>query len=68
MHRARNLNDVLAAHLGCNSERLCALFRIDRDLCDAKPIAQIQKDQPTMIAAAVDPAGEGDFFAGIASA
>ena len=48
--------------------RLRGDLRIEDNLRQSIPIAEIDEDQPAEIATAIDPPGQGDLFAGVASA
>jgi hypothetical protein len=43
-------------------------FLVEDDLGDAAAVAQIEKDQVAVVAAAVDPAHEDDVLAGVSGA
>ena len=79
-----HLHDEFTSHLGGGLERLrpvlsvtgrgCPVRRVERrvigncHLRDAETVAQVEKDQAAVIAAAVDPTGKGDRFAGVGGA
>ena len=64
---------AIVAVAGCTG-RVSAIGRIalrvirNGDLRDARPVAQVEEDQAAVVAAAVDPAREGDLFSGVAGA
>ena len=62
-HRADHLDHIFAAHLGGDVVGGGGGVGINRHLGDAEAIAQIDKDQAAVIAAAVHPTGQGDLFA-----
>ncbi len=65
-HLALDLHDELAARLGRNVVRR-DLVGIDGDLGHAKAVAQVDEDERAMVAAAVDPTGQGDRLADMCS-
>ena len=60
--RPLHLDHELAAQaLGLGEQRL--VVRIEHHLQQAFAIAQVDEDHPAMVAAAMHPAGDGDFLA-----
>ena len=43
-------------------------FFVENDLCDAGAVAQVEKDEIAVVAAAVDPAHQDDLLAGVGGA
>jgi len=62
---ALDLDDVFVADVGGGGGGLGGVFGVEDDLDDAGGIAEVNEDEPAVIAAAVDPAGEGDLLAGV---
>ncbi len=60
-----DLQDIFAARLGGDRVRSGRLFRVDRRLCDAKAITQVDENQPAVIAAAIDPSCQRDTLADV---
>jgi hypothetical protein len=58
-----HLNDIFAARLAGVGVGVGRLIRIDGDLGHAEAVAQIDEDQPAMVATPVHPAGQRHTFA-----
>jgi hypothetical protein len=61
-------DDVLGADVLGFGMALGRDFFVEDNLRDAVAVAQVEEDEVAVIAAAVDPAHEGDGFAGVGSA
>jgi len=64
-HNAAHLDDVLAAELARHLMGLLRGVGVDGHLRNAETVAQIHKDEPAVITAAVDPACQGHVLAGM---
>ena len=56
-------DDVLGAQVLGERERVARRLRVDDELDDPGAVAQVDEDQPAVVAAAVDPAGDPDLGA-----
>jgi hypothetical protein len=59
-HPAYDLNNEFAAQAGGNSMRAAAYLRVENNLGDAFPVAQVNKNKPAKVTPPVYPPGEGD--------
>ena len=60
-HRAGRRHDELAAQLLCRGVQRGVALGLEDQLDEPGPVAQVDEDQPAVVAAAVDPAGHLDL-------
>ena len=56
-------DDVLGAQVLGDGERVAGGLRVDDELHEPRAVAQVDEDQPAVVAAAMDPAGDADLGA-----
>jgi hypothetical protein len=54
------LNNEFAAQVGGNIMRAAGYLRVEDDLGEAVPVAQVDKNKPAQVTPPVYPPGEGD--------